>query len=141
MTLSALIETRIKEIPEFRDVGGAAGLDEALKGRFSGPGCYIFLEGHSGGENEAAYPSVLQNMGLTVALLIVSRNVSGVRGALSADDNETLLNLIRSKLLGWQPSGDIYTPLVYSSGSIISMQGGFLVWKENYLTNYYIRGL
>ena len=136
--LRPLIEARIRsQIPEFKDIAGAADLANVMSGRLSDSGCYIFQERVTVTESDLV-GATMQRLAVSFALLIVVRNVKDVRGGDAADASFLLQDLIKSALLGWAPDAST-DPLEYSGGALVSFANGFFIWKESFVTHQFIR--
>lgn len=139
-TLRQMVETKIRGASlGFKEVAGAAGLDNVLANRMSAPGCYCFRvrnrTGKSCGDN-----FVSQQRSEFIGLVIVTRNVADSRGADGSDENEAFCDLVQSQLLGWEPN-NIYGPLEHAGGDLVMFKDGLFIWMELYRTERIIRSI
>jgi hypothetical protein len=139
INLRPLIETRLKTITDFKEVAGAADLANILQGRMSDPGCYVFEERETAGENSLA-TAVVQRVMQQFSVIIVVRNVKDSKGADAADTSYSLQASVITALVGWTPSANA-EPLEYVSGSLVSFENGFLIYKNTFKTAQYLRAL
>jgi hypothetical protein len=134
------IEQRIREqVPDFAEVAGAVSLQAIQQGLIPNKGCYVMLDRVTAGDNQTRNTDVTQKVMLSVAVVIVVKNVRDARGADAADTCAALQDQIHAALLGWRHSNEI-TPIEYQAGQLLSYSGGFYVWKDSFKTNHIIKG-
>lgn len=132
-TLRKLIEQRIaSETICFKEVAGAASINNVMTGRLSDAGCYVFQESRKAGENNLV-GLTRQRVTLTFAFIIAVRNVKDVRGGDAADACAVLQEAVQTALLGWEPDGAT-DPFEYAGGALVSFANGFFIWKDSYRT-------
>jgi hypothetical protein len=136
--LRPLIEARVREeIPNFKEVAGAADLANVMAGRLSDAGCYIFQERVTATESDLI-GATMQRLAVSFAILIAVRNVKDARGGDAADASYLLQDLLKTALLGWSPDASA-DPLEYGGGALVSFTNGFFVWKDSFITHQFIR--
>jgi len=140
INLRPLLEARIRaQVPELKEVAGAADMANIMSGRLTDMGCYIFQERITAAENHMI-GTTMQQLTLSFAVLLVVRNVKDARGADAADASYTLQARIQSALLGWSPEAGADV-LAYSGGALVSFANGFFIWKDTFNTHQFIRAL
>jgi hypothetical protein len=138
INIRPLLEARLRAfVPELTEVAGAAGLASIAKARLSDGGCYLFQERIAASPN-GMINATMQRLTETIAVLIVVRNVQDARGGDAADAVFALRALINAALLDWQPDPGA-DPLEYGGGTLVTFADGFLIWKDSYMTNQYLR--
>jgi hypothetical protein len=138
MNLRPLIEARIRaEVPELKEVAGAADMANVMAGRLTDSGCYIFQERVTATDSQLV-GATMQRLAVSFAVLIVVRNVKDARGADAADASYTLQAALKTALLGWCPDASA-DPLEYSGGALVSFANGFFIWKDTFITHQFIR--
>jgi len=138
VTLRQSVETRLREqLPDLREVAGAASLDAVLGGRVSAPAAYVFREAQQASPNEGAN-FITQRIGVRLGVVLVVRNVRDPRQGDSSDEAEALSLQVRDALYGWAPAAEA-EPLEYAGGRLVSMQNGFYFWMDSYTTATYWR--
>jgi len=136
--LRALVEDTIRlAIHEFKDVGGAAGIQSVLANAVTPPGCYVFRQKVTVNPNTAI--STISQLSMeTLGVLVVTRNVQDARGGVNSDESEALCTLIRGVLLGLTVDNS-YAPLEYGGGDLVLMRDGLHFWRELWQTSRYLR--
>ena len=138
--LRPLIEARIRsQIPAFKEVAGTVDMPNAMAGRLSDHGCYIFKERETVTESHLV-GATMQRVTVYFGLLIVVRNVKDARGADADDVSYTLQAALKTALLGWIPDASA-EPLEYSGGVFVMFKNGFHLWKNTFNTHQFIRAL
>lgn len=139
-TLRELIEARISaELPEFKEVAGAARLDDILKGQIQVPGAYLYRLNNTASDN-SLINAVSQYVPQQIAVVVATRNYVSRRASDASDENEYFCELIQQKLLGWEP-GAKYDCMTYGGGSLVVFKNGLFLWREIYKTGSYIRNV
>ncbi len=140
INIRPLIEQRLRaEIPDFKEVGGAASLANILQGRISDPGCYVFQERNSAANNDSV-GATMQRVTELIAVVTIVRNVRDSRGSDAADTSQAFQANIQTALLGWQPHPSTDS-MEFVSGALVSFDNGFLIWKDTYKTYQFIRSI
>jgi hypothetical protein len=138
-TLRAQVEARIRdEVPDLREVDGAAGIANIMAGRIADKGCYIFQKGSSASKNNLAN-RVSQRETIHLGVVLTVKNIQDARGADADDVSQALRDSIREKLLGWEPDG--YEPLEKVDGKLISFANGNYITLDTYSTAHHIRSI
>jgi len=138
-TLRKLLEVKIKsEVTGLREVAGATDLKAILSGRVSAAGCYLYRDKNQATKN-TLINKVSQNRFEYIAVVVVTANHAGLKGAENADDNEEFCDAIQAALLGYEPLD--YAPVQYASGELINMANGMLYWQEVYVSSRLIRSV
>ncbi len=136
--LRPLIESRIRaQIPDFKEVAGAADMANIMAGRLSDAGCYVFQERVVAAESNLI-GATMQKLTVSFAVLIVVRNVKDARGSDAADASYGLQTSLKTALLGWCPDAGA-DPLEYGGGALVSFANGFFIWKDTFITHQFIR--
>ena len=135
MTTRADIQDRIEAYDQAHDkrlheVGGAASVEEVLKGRTVAPGAYVVRLARPAGKNTAGN-GVAQKITTRFAILIVQDDRAGDRGEDSSDELEALCDLVEAALLNWKPPG-AKRGMEYGGGKLTGRNDGRLFWQENY---------
>ncbi|MDI1231335.1 MAG: hypothetical protein PSU93_09320 [Methylobacter sp.] len=132
-TLRKLIEQRIAaQTTLFKEVAGAASINNIMTGRLSDAGCYVFQEARKASESKLV-GLTRQRVSLSFAFIIAVRNVKDARGGDAADACALLQAAVQAALLGWEPDSAT-EPFEYAGGNLISFTNGFFIWKDSYRT-------
>lgn len=137
MSLVRLTIDRLRtQCPQLKDVLPAsdlAAIKEQPPLRF--PTAYVLAVRESGSGNRYMTGAVAQRRQMTVAIMLLVKNVRDARGGAATTDMDALRILVDDALFGWLPSQE-YEPLVFQRGSLMQMHGGELWWQDEYTTEY-----
>lgn len=139
MALRAEVETRIKaQLPDLREVAGAASLPSLLEGRLAAPSIYVIAEKRAASANPYGALAVSQRIEQTLLCVVVNKNVRDARGGDAADEADTLCAGLRTALVGWQPASAI-EPIDYLGGQLLAFPNQYHIWAERFRTAFYLR--
>lgn len=121
----------------YREVAGAAGLDNILKGRINAPGCYVYR--HSVRAKANVYDDgVQQVLAEKYGVVTVVRRLTDARQADSSDLAELYSEVIQMLVLSWHPSEHI-DDFTYAGGQLVTLQNGFYHWQDIFNTGRIMR--
>lgn len=137
MDLAPILARLQSELTDFRVVGGAVDLDAVLaSARPATPAAYLMPLAEAGGENTLS--SDLQELEVTLAVILAVSNRRDATGAAAGADLEALRAQVRQALLGWTPDAATCTPLWFSQGRVLSFSDGVLWWGDEFRFSTYL---
>ena len=99
------------------------------------PAAFVFVVDESDGENGLEQPMV-QDVTVTLAVVLVVRQVSDAQGAAAGADMDTLRQAVGAALRGWVIGAD-YDPLARRQSALVAFRDGHMWWQETWLTRYF----
>lgn len=139
-TVRSIIEERIRaQVPELRQVAGAADLDAIKSGRIHPPAAYVFEVGRAAQPN-ALLMAVHQETRDSYAVVVVVDNRRDARGGDGSDACRLLRDRIATALVGWQPDPE-GAALEYVGGNLVEFVNQHLYWQEVYRTTGTLRSV
>lgn len=138
--LRAIIEERIRaQVPELRQVAGAADLGAVKAGRVIPPAAYVFEVGRTAQPNTLLM-AVYQETRDSYAVVVVVDNRRDARGGDGSDACRLLRDRIATALIGWQPDPES-AALEYVGGHLVEFVNQHLYWQEVYRTTGTLRSV
>ena len=124
------------EVSALKLVGGAAAFNAASQANPAAPpAAFVFVVDESADENGLEQPMV-QETTVTLAVVLVVRQVSDAQGAAAGVDMETLRKAVGAALRGWVIGAD-YDPLARRQSALVAFRDGHMWWQETWLTRYF----
>lgn len=122
-----------------RSVGSSADLRTALDAKpNTSPAAYLHAE-ERGGPVKYAGPVLVQDVSVTLQLILFFRNAGGEAiGSGARAGMDELIATSRAALLGWAP-GDAFHELSFQAGRDEYFHGGWLVSQQIYRSGYRIQ--
>ena len=121
----------------FKYTGGVLDLTEPTLLAPNYPGAFVIPLGESADPNILA-GSHLQRLHQQWGILLAIKSMRTSATDQSAE-LQTLRVQVRSALMGWAPD-TASDPLEFSSGSLVSLEAGVLLWQDEYTTTQYLQG-
>ena len=134
--LPGLVEIRLGAecANTIRQLGGAAGLDSAIKAIRTKPAVFIIpLADRPNAPPTAAQFSQLFET--AVGVVIAVSNKADPRGDASRESLVAVRRAVRAALLGWVPAGCL-SGLAAGGGNLLRLDDGLLWWQDDYVTTY-----
>ncbi len=130
------VRARLMALDLFALVGGAIELGAAKKASpLATPACYVFPLADDAGEHESAPNGVRQFVTARFGVAIAVKNVSDPRGMASEADLQSLVDGVRSALLGWMPAG-CEKKIEFKGGALDSFPEQHVWWLEKFATGH-----
>ncbi|QDG74453.1 hypothetical protein [Labrenzia sp. PHM005] len=130
MSVVASIIDSLKEAgTPFKEVAGAIEFAAIEKRRRAVPAAYVLVAEEAGSDNSRSTGGVLQELASDIAVILVTENLTDGRMSAAAGDIEVLKSWVRSKLIGFVPTGT-ETELIFISGKLLKAKSG-TVWFED----------
>lgn len=124
------------QVPALKLVGGAAAFNAASQANPAAtPAAFVFVVDESDDENGLEQPMV-QESTVTLAVVLVVRQVSDAQGAAAGADMDTLRQAVGAALRGWV-IGAAYDPLARRQSALVAFRDGHMWWQETWLTRYF----
>jgi hypothetical protein len=140
LILADIIARVAEKCPQLRLVAGAAEFAAISESIPIHPAAWVIPLGDSPRENTLAAGGVMQRMDSVFGVLIAVRDLTDQRGQAGVDTVGALRSSVMAALLGWTPSADA-APIEYTGGRLVSFEGGFVWWQEEFGTSYYLRAV
>lgn len=121
-------------------VDGAAqfqALVEERKNPASHPAAFVLPMGERPGSSQFS-GNDLQLVQVSVAIVLVIRNVADATGKKALDDLQTVRNGVKLQLLGWVPL-EGYDTVWRGRGDLLAFKDGHLWWQDVYHSSFYER--
>lgn len=136
----AEIIARLKaQVPALKLVGGVASFQGASESNPPAlPAAFVFTVDESADENGLDVP-MIQQVEVTLAVILVVRNVVDARGAAAGTDMETLRDAVLAALLGWTPDPE-HDPLARRQSTLLAFRDGHMWWQDTWSTRYFAVG-
>ncbi|HWO99200.1 MAG TPA: hypothetical protein VNL74_01030 [Methylococcus sp.] len=130
----ARIESRM---PELRQIGVAAGLEQAVDALRAYPSVFLYQPSESAAENENL-DGVLQQVTDRFGVLIAVRDLSDARGEAALRQIDVLRRDLKAALLGsWEDPTDVPPETIeYQGGSLAYAKDGTLIWLDNFISHH-----
>jgi hypothetical protein len=123
------------QVPALKLVAGAAAFNAASQANPAAtPAAFVFTVDETDDENGLEQPMV-QEVNVTLAVVLVVRQVSDAQGAAAGIDMETLLKQVSAGLRGWVIGAD-YDPLARRQSALVAFRDGHMWWQQTWLTRY-----
>lgn len=132
--IKSILERLMEPGTKFRICGGAGDLADVTDQPPALPAVYAYVASEKSEPNERVN-ALLQRTAVTVSIVIVTGNLSGLNNASAASDLENLKRYVRDQLLGFVPAGT-KTPLEHVEGEMQQALGG-TVWFEDVFAGAY----
>lgn len=102
------------------------------------PAAYVLPLAETASPNTRATGGHVQQVSMSVAVVILCRAAQDPSGAAAVTDLAALRLAVRDALLGWTPDGasDGYE---YTGGELLRAEGGSVWWQDTYTASYYLR--
>lgn len=139
--IAAIIARLLAEVPAFKLVEGVAGFQRATETNPPAtPAAYVFTVDESGVDADVDIDDGEgQLVNVTIAVVLVVRNVADAHGAAAELDMDALRGLVRRALLGWSVDID-HHPLARRQSALSAFRDGHMWWQETWTTAYYDEG-
>lgn len=139
--IPAIIARLQAQVPAFKRVEGVAGFQRATENNPPAtPAAFVFTVDESGVAGDVdADDGEGQRVVVTLAIVLVVRNVADAHGAAAEDDMDALRGQVRQALLGWTTDTD-HDPLERLRSSLSAFRDGHMWWQETWTTAYYDEG-
>lgn len=124
------------QVPALKLVAGAAAFNAASQANPAAtPAAFVFAVEETDEENGLEQPMV-QEVTVTLAVVLVVRQVSDAQGAAAGTDMDTLRQQVGVALRGWLIGAD-YDPLARRQSALVAFRDGHMWWQETWLTRYF----
>jgi hypothetical protein len=139
--IAAIIARLLAEVPALKLIEGVAGFQRATETNPAAtPAAYVFTVDESGAELDIDVSDGQdQLVQVTIAIVLVVRNVADATGAAAEVDMDTLRKQVRAALLGWS-SGPDYELLTRRQSALSAFRDGHMWWQETWMTAYFDEG-
>lgn len=138
MNTAPIIE-RVRDLaPLFKEVGGAADYDAAVKALKAAPACFM-IEQASQPLANASIVGARQQVRTQIGVILAVNMLRDSAGAADRDDLEEAREAVRAALLGWIPAAG-FTAMTYAGGFLMDFEPGRLWWQDSFSTTHIIRG-
>jgi hypothetical protein len=122
-----------KEALGLKLIGGAAAFQQAAeKNPAATPGAFVYLLADEPQPRRFTGADA-QRVDLSMAVVLVVRNVADATGEAASADIDALRAVIKPLLSAWVPA-DGYAPLERGAGNLLAFRDGHLWWQDSYRT-------
>jgi hypothetical protein len=133
-SLIQIIQQRLENTPGIDRVGLALNLASAVERRPDRDvECFVFPVSERPTKDKRATGRVLQEVVITVGVVIAIRALNDAHQERSTDRLETARNTVRELLLGWTPEGT-HVRLIMAGGDLVRMVSGGIYWLDKFET-------
>jgi hypothetical protein len=119
----------------FRISGGAGALADVKDTPAATPAVFAFVSEERSAPSET-FGRTLQRTAASIAVVIVTKNLSQQNNAAAVEDIDALKAYCRRKLIGWVPAPDV-EPLEHAAGELQQAFGGTVWFEDAYTTAFY----
>lgn len=139
--IAAIIARLLAEVPALKLVEGVAGFQRATETNPPAtPAAYVFTVDESGSAGDTDIDDGEgQLVDVTLAIVLVVRNVTDAHGAAAELDMDALRGQVRAALLGWSIDAE-HEPLARRQSTLSAFRDGHMWWQETWTTAYYDEG-
>lgn len=137
LSLDVIVQRLKTKSVGFKQIEGAAEMENAIKNgiRVTPAGFVIALK-EDAGSNTSGSLAVTQQVTDRFAVVYGIKNVSGAHGGEAIDGGLRDLRLATMQaLIGWIPDTG-FNICEFDGGSLISVDGGTVLWRDRFLTNH-----
>ncbi|MEW6314132.1 MAG: hypothetical protein AB1513_08860 [Pseudomonadota bacterium] len=136
----ALVTARLDpaQVQALKTVGVAADFAAAAKSvPIKMPAAYVLPVREQAARNQMAN-AVSQRVTVAFAVILAVSNLRDARGGQAALDLESVRNVVKTRLIGWEPSVD-HDLVTYNGGRLLELGDGVLWWWDEFSTAEYMR--
>lgn len=128
-------QTKLESVAEINRVGFALNLASVFKGNstVAQVECFVVPVSERPMGNTRTSGRALQEVQVTVGIVIAIRSLNDVTGERGQDQLEQIRALVRDQLFGWTPDG-ASTHYLLGNGDLIKMEAGRIFWMDRYIT-------
>lgn len=139
MSILDAVKTRLEDQTAIQRVETSLSFERAQQASLTEAEAWVLPLDTVAGPNTRGTQGVMQDVTLTVGILLKVRMPGDVSGAQALGALETDKTAVQAALLGWTPAG-ADEPLVYAGGDLLGLKESEVWWLEQYQTNYLITG-
>jgi|GEM_PF-399340 len=138
LQLSTVVARLKNQVPAFKMIEGSAELETALKGGVrKAPACFVVAASERAATVTQMSGAIRQRVDDQFDVIYAIKNASSRGGEQAVDGGLRSLRISTlSALVGWEPTPD-FGACEHESGTLISIAGGMLWWKDRLKTNHY----
>jgi len=138
--IAAIIARLLAEVSAFKLVAGAAGFQRATENNPPAtPAAYVFTVDEAGDTDTDLDDGEGQLVRVTLAIVLVVRNVADATGEAAETDMDALRGQVRAALLGWSIDPE-HELLARRQSTLAGFRDGHMWWQETWTTAYYDEG-
>lgn len=137
MTVPSIIARLEAPGTPFRIVGGAGALSSVKDRPPACPAVYVYEADENSGPNIRSTGKLLQRTAATIAVVIITENLSGTDDFAAAEDIGELKRWVRKSLVGFTPEGAVER-LTHASGQLQSATANTIWFEDQFNTAYHL---
>jgi len=138
LQLATVVARLQSQVAAFKMIEGAAELETALKGGVRmPPACFVVAASEQAATVTQMAGAIRQRVVDRFDVIYAVKNASSRGGAEAVDGDLRVLRLATlAALVGWEPLA-AFGACEHESGTLISISGGLIWWKDRIKTNHY----
>lgn len=136
--IAATIQQLQGKRPPFAIVEGVARFAAIRAEPPAWPAAYVLPLAETASPNARATGGHLQQVSISIAVVIICRAVQDPSGAAAVTDLAALRLATQDALLGWTPEGAA-SGYDYSGGELLRAEAGTIWWQDTYTASYYLQ--